>query len=99
MLKTIAHNLHQFLVCFDQFLNVLICSIVLPNEKSWADETFSARCWRWHLAGIDWPRRVVDGIMFWDKNHCEESWKSECEQRQHPPAARDPPCMRRHVGD
>lgn len=87
-LCTIGHNLYQFLVVSDQFLNVLICTIAVPFEKSWADETFSSRCWRWHLEGIDWPRKIVDTILFWDKNHCEESFKSECLQRQHPPQAR-----------
>lgn len=94
LFAAILHNAHQFLVCFDQFLNVAICSIVLPWEKSWADETFSARCWRWHLDGIDWPRRLIDTIFFWDRDkqtgqrHCELSFVSEREGRQMPPEAR-----------
>lgn len=89
MLKTVAHNLRQLLVVFDQFLNVAVCSIVLPGERSWADETFSSRCWRWDASGKrHWPRKLVDGIMFFDRNHCRESFLSERLQRQMPPEAR-----------
>lgn len=88
MPHVIKHNLHQFLICFDQFLNVLVCSVILPHEKSWADETFSSRCWRWHLNGVKWPGKVVNAIMFWDKNHCEMSFESERQRTQAPPESR-----------
>lgn len=95
MLKTLAHNGRQAAICLDQALNVLVCAVILPHEKSWADETFSSRCWRWRMAGKrGWPCRLVDALFFWDrdkesgKRHCELSFESEREGRQLPPEAR-----------
>lgn len=87
-MQVIVHNLKQLLVALDQFLNVLVCTVILPWERSYADETFSSRCWRWYLAGVEWPRIVVDTLLFFDKNHCQESFESERLGRQLPPEAR-----------
>ena len=66
---------------FDQLLNTLF--------MSWPDETLSSRCWRWEQAGIRaWPRRVVDGLFFWQREHCKSSYESEREGRQLPPELR-----------
>ncbi len=55
------HNFHQLLIALDQLCNVFFCMIVVPFEKSWADETFSSRCYRWDMAGKHcWPRKLVD---------------------------------------
>ena len=56
----------------------------------WADETLSSRCFRLEMErGITWPRRLVDTIFFFDKDHCQESYLSEIERRQLPPSMRD----------
>lgn len=56
----------------------------------WADETLSSRCFRLEMErGITWPRRLVDTILFFDKDHCQESYLSEIERRQLPPSMRD----------
>lgn len=69
------------LTAFDQFINTLC--------NGWADETFSSRCWRWELNGKrSWPRKLIDALFFWDKNHCRESYKSELERLQCPPELR-----------
>lgn len=75
------------LIAIDQLGNAIL--------RGWPDETFSSRCWRWHLSGKrHWPRRMVDTIFFWDrdkstgKRHCEMSFESEREGRQLPPEAR-----------
>lgn len=69
------------LIALDQLLNTIF--------NGWPDETFSSRCWRWSRDGKrDWPRKLVDGILFWDKNHCRESYESEREGRQSPPELR-----------
>lgn len=88
MLTTVRHNLKHVFLAVDQFLNVIVCSIILPWEKHYADETFSSHCWRWHLRGYPWPRRIVDTLLFFDKNHCEESFHSERLQKQMPPECR-----------
>ncbi len=69
------------LIAIDQTINTIF--------NGWPDETFSSRCWRWSKDGKrDWPRKLVDGILFWDKNHCRESYESEREGRQLPPELR-----------
>lgn len=62
----------------------------------WPDETLSSRCWRWHVSGKrHWPRKLVDGIFFWDrdkdtgKRHCELSFESERLRLQAPPECRN----------
>lgn len=88
-MQILKHNIHQLAICLDQFANVLLCSLLLPGEKSWGDETLSSRAWRWHIAGIrSWPKIVIEAIFFWEKNHCRESFESERLGRQLPPEAR-----------
>ena len=81
MKTTAKHWMKQVLVAFDQFLNSLV--------GGWADETFSARCWRLRQQPV-WGavRLVVDSIIFFDANHCEESYKSEVLRLQCPPEMR-----------
>ena len=89
--KIIRHNLKQLLIAFDQLLNVLLCSIFLFKEESYADETFSSRSYRWDKDGMTkWPRRIIDALalIFRDKNHCYESYVSERIGRQLPPELR-----------
>lgn len=71
----------QVLIALDQFVNTLC--------NGWADETLSSRCWRWELNGKrSWPRKLVDRLFFWDKNHCRESYESELKRLQCPPELR-----------
>ena len=68
--------------------NILIAVDQLINTVAggYPDETFSSRCWRWSKDGKrDWPRKIVDGLLFWDKDHCRESYASELLRRQCPP--------------
>ena len=88
MFSTFLHNLKQLLIAIDQFLTVLVFMVLFPKLTSWADETFSARCHRMALDGITLPEKIVDAILFFDKNHCLESYKSELEGRQLPPSLR-----------
>ena len=89
LLKTIRHNLHQTLISWDQAITTTICSIILPNEKSYGDETMSARALRWENNGIrSWPRKLIDILFWWDDNHCEESYESEKKGTQLPPELR-----------
>lgn len=71
--------------------NILIAVDQLINTMAggYPDETFSSRCWRWSKDGKrDWPRKIVDDILFWDKDHCRESYESELLRRQCPPEMR-----------
>ena len=89
LLETIHHNLHQILVSWDQAITTTLCSIILPREKSYGDETMSARALRWEQNGIrSWPRKLMDILFWWDDYHCEESYGSEKKGRQLPPELR-----------
>lgn len=71
--------------------NIMIAVDQLINTVAggYPDETFSSRCWRWSKDGKrDWPRRLVDGLLFWDKDHCRGSYESELLRRQCPPEMR-----------
>ena len=69
------------LIAFDQLVNALLWG--------WPDETLSSRCWRWELMGKHtWPRKVVDMLFFFDKDHCRTSFESERGGRHLPPEAR-----------
>ena len=89
MFKTLQHNWHQILGSWDQAITTTICSIILPNEKSYGDETMSARALRWENNRIrSWPRKLIDILFWWDDNHCEESYESEKKGIQLPPELR-----------
>ena len=69
------------LIALDQLVNAL--------AGGWPDETLSSRAWRWSKDGKrDWPRKLVDGLLCWDKDHCRESYESERLRRQLPPELR-----------
>ena len=90
-MQTLKHNIRHLFIAADQFFNVLFCMIFEWQEKQWADETFSAHCWRWEITGKrSWPRKIVDSLALClgDKNHCRESFENERLQRQLPPEAR-----------
>lgn len=81
----LKHNLFQLAVAFDQFLNVLVCMVVEPKHKHWADETFSAHLHRHYLKGEwIWLRNFVNCLFFLQEDHCKEAFESEC-NREHSP--------------
>lgn len=75
----------QILIALDQFVNTLCWFI--PGGR-WADETLSSRAWR---VRNEWPNmyRVIDGILFWQPNHCQQSYESERMRLQMPPELRE----------
>ena len=84
---TILHNLKQLLIALDQLANVLIGLVC--GYRSWADETLSAKAYRLELErGRTWARKLIDGLFFFDKDHCKESYESEVLKRQMPPSMR-----------
>lgn len=71
----------KILIGIDQLLNALLAG--------WPDETLSSRAYRWDVDGVrKWPRRVIDRLFFWEKQHCYQSYLSEREGRQLPPEFR-----------
>ena len=79
----LRHNLHQLAIALDQLLNVLVSCCFC--EKAWADETLSAHAWRWQEEGTrDWPRRVIDTVLFWQDAHCRKAYENEKSRTQLP---------------
>jgi hypothetical protein len=74
-------KLFRLLVAVDQVFNVLF--------GGWPDETLSARCWRCRdsqpYAAL---RAVIDGLFFWQNEHCKQSYESERLRMQSPPEER-----------
>ena len=71
----------QVLIAIDQLFNTLL--------GGYADETLSSRAYRLELErGRPWARKFVDTLLWFDKDHCKESYESEIERRQLPPSMR-----------
>lgn len=85
--QMLRHNLHQLAIAIDQLGNVLVsCAF---GEKAWADETLSAHAWRWQIEGTrDWPRKVIDTVLFWQDEHCRKAYENEKSRAQLPEAER-----------
>ena len=67
----------NILIALDQLLNTI--------AFGWPDESLSARCWRLHLeGGSSMPYKVINALLFFDKDHCQMSWVSEKERLQSP---------------
>lgn len=65
----------------DQLINAIL--------GGWPDETLSSASYRMDRDGIrSWPRKLIDGLFFWEKDHCKNSYESERLRRQLPPELR-----------
>ena len=64
----------------DQTFN---CVVKLSDGWGTPDEMLSARAWRLRE---EHPtlRKMIDGLFFWDKNHCEECYEIEQKRKQLP---------------
>ena len=74
-------------LAFGTVKNVWIAVDQLGNAyfKGYPDETLSSRAWRWELCGKRaWPRKLIDCLLFFDADHCRESYQSELERSQSP---------------
>ena len=78
---------YQVIIALDQLANAL--------TWGWADETFSARCWRQRNKNMFWGfmRRLVDMLLFWDTKdgmkHCEWAYENEDKRAQCAPEYRN----------
>ena len=78
---------YQIIIALDQLANAL--------TWGWADETFSARCWRQRNKNKFWyyMRIIVDILFFWDYKidkgnkltHCELAYSNELDPIRHKP--------------
>lgn len=69
------------LIAVDQLVNALLAG--------WPDETLSSRAYRWDSDGVrSWPKKIINALFFWEKNHCLSAYTNEREGRQLPPELR-----------
>ena len=67
----------QIAVALDQLVNTFFGGM--------ADETMSSRAHRLKIErGRKWASLIINGMFFWQKNHCEEAYKSELERAHLP---------------
>ena len=82
-MRRLKWHARQVFIAFDQMLNALI--------GGYADETFSARCWR-RRGNKTWRRwqKIVDFIFRpLEKDHCRLSYESEQARNHLPPELRE----------
>lgn len=85
--QVLRHNGWQFLIWLDQGIGGLVSTIL--REHAFADLTLSANAWRWEREGVrSWPRRLIDGLFFWQVSHCYSSYVYEVERRHLPESMR-----------
>lgn len=86
-MDVLKHNISQILISLDQFLNTFICSIIDYEHKQWADETFSAHCYRCRDRSMMWKilYNSVNFLFKWqNENHCFASYQSEINRKHLP---------------
>jgi hypothetical protein len=68
----------QFAIAIDQLANTLI--------GGYSDETLSARAWRLRNTSKGWGRaqQWIDRLLFFDPDHCFQSFISEFERKHLP---------------
>ena len=71
----------QFLIAFDQVMNTLV--YIKGDGWGYADETLSARAWRLREQS-SYPYRIINGLFFWQENHCKTSYESEMNNKHLP---------------
>lgn len=72
----------NFLIALDQLFNAILAG--------WPDETLSSRAYRMDGRKRRWTiaRRAIDGLFFWEDDHCKQAYRSEQLRRQLPPEFR-----------
>ena len=73
---------HKIALALDQLLNAIL--------GGYPDESLSARAFRWDRDGRRrWPKKVINAMFFWQRDHCRSAWHCEQELRHMPPEYRE----------
>jgi hypothetical protein len=75
--------LGQVLLAIDQLVNALL--------GGWADESLSSCAWRQFVKGRTFQASLINGLFFWQENHCLSSYESEQKRLQTHPELREWP--------
>lgn len=71
----------DLLIAIDQMINTVF--------GGYPDETISARCWRLReRQPYKTLRAVIDGLFFFQPDHCQRAYESEVARLQSPPSQR-----------
>ena len=72
----------QIPIALDQFINTVF--------GGWADETISSRAYRMQGKSGKFAklRKLIDGLFFWQEDHCQRAYESEKNRLQCPPELR-----------
>ena len=72
----------EVLIWIDQGFSVL--------SGGYADETFSARCYRRRDSSPEmaFMRKFVNRLFWWMDDHCKQAYESEMQRRDSPPEER-----------
>jgi hypothetical protein len=71
----------QVLIAIDQVFNTF--TYIKGDGFGFADETLSARAWRLREQS-PYPYRIINGLFFWQENHCKEAYESEVNNKHLP---------------
>lgn len=73
---------HKVGLALDQLLNAIL--------GGYPDESLSARAYRWDRDGKrKWPKKIINLIFCWMRDHCYSAWHCEKELRHMPPEYRE----------
>ena len=73
---------HKVGLALDQLLNAIL--------GGYPDESLSARAFRWDRDGKrSWPKKVINAMFFWMRDHCKSAYHCEQELRHFPPEYRE----------
>lgn len=77
MKEKIYFHFIQILLGIDQLLNTL--------TGGWSDETLSSRCYRKRNEKFfGFLRVIINGIFFWQENHCKMAYEVELKRLHWP---------------
>lgn len=74
-------NNFQVLIALDQLANTFCGGM--------ADETLSSRAHRRRIRGKPFLAAFIDGLFFWQKDHCRRSYESELKRSHLPETMRE----------
>lgn len=81
-MEKIWFHIKMVLIAIDQLVNTLLLGS--------CDESLSSRAWRHYEDGSRrWPKVLIDTLLWFDNDHCHQSYLSEIERRQLPPSMRE----------